>query len=1506
IDEKEDWTLLAAPSYSSVYPSRRDSSMLQVLNDTAIIYGGSNSHTTFSDTWMFDLNQQEWSKVNITSPGARLDHVSVARKQTQEIFIFGGTIYNASTIKSLESYIQVNDVWSFSLNTLVWTKVIYTSSNKVPMTRSNSIAVITADESAMVIFGGVTLPLNATIYTMPIVLNDLWQFNLSTLLWNPIEPVSTSSIPPSRFSHAASTITREYAIMNPSTYLSLVDNIEYLMIFSGLHALNNGFTVLDDAWMFPLNSAVEQVWTRLTCTPSLERVFSSAVTIQNKLWFFGGVDYSSDSSTNVYGDTILGQADGHSSINYFAQDPTTASPLPRFGHRMAVWKDQILLFGGQDDKFFGDLWLRNTSNLPSGSLTSLNAPISFDLSILLLVAFGCFLTVCICLIIIIYVRFHQRTNVSDDGGRSAVRPRGLSTDEIAQIQLIIRWDHNQFKWRVLNPLTTTIYDTQVTDVVFGHGTIGIELAVVKDQVVIKTYAGSRAVQVLSGTDLRKGLVVDAINEIDVDRMHASDVIKMLQTTPRPMKVRFTTSETSSVVCRLCECLVEVSQLEEHTEFCVFSCKHEQQAEELNTQLRRVATSITSNMKSETIRPYFTEIDTQFYKTMKSIALQAAACDIASIQSFDVCVHLLKALEHANCDSLSSSCVVERGIKYATRIQQLIHAKMNHMRLTQKLLLTRETPLGAQAAVYRTKSLENNTAETSRPSAILISNNRPPRISIQDFDIIKPISKGAFGRVYLAKKKTTGDQFAIKVLAKEHVLRKKQLGHIETERNVLANVESPFVVKLFWTFQSKHNLFLVMEYLPGGDFMSLLECIVRLEENLTDFGLSEEAVTWDEEDGDKQHEDVLNDLNDAFFGQPGYESGPTTFSTDELSEQTDIHEEFLGAFQPSPTKSKTPLSYHRCGTPDYLSPEIILGEKHGTPVDYWALGVIIYEMLVGFPPFNDDTVEAIFSNILAGRIIWPNQDQRLSPSAEDLIIRLLEMDPNKRMGWSELTVHPFFAEHGINWDTLLDTSPPFVPTLDDPYDTSYFNNRDLTEDFVEEDEAVLELTSHAISIPAHLPPLHVSDDGRMHYGYGSPLLTPTTPEAFRTFSFTNTSALAAAGREEAIEKFHDDMAQLVHFLYNIIYIILQVVKSTLCQKVNLIKMDDHHFMRLAIAQAHLSPRVESAFCVGCVIVKDGKVISTGYSRELPGNTHAEQCALIKINMQAQGTDLYTTMEPCSIRLSGNKTCVVNCIEAGVSRVIVGAMEPSTFVECKGVQILGEHGIQHKLLNCCCIKRIEMDEVNQENEGVIHAHVQFAEAAANGSKTMVEFLLDNGADIDAPGRDGTTPLCAAALWGNEVMVKFLLSRGARVSARNDGTSWTALHAAAFQEHGKVVRILLDAGADPYARDAEGRTPTDYASISEAIWPFFAARGCEKSIKSDLVGKGIIRKVQDQPEFGNDNIPEFSRPGSSYQRTQFNPLISSKPKSRDGRSFVDPLSQSKVPPSTARRPSLSGLAL
>ncbi|KAL4127896.1 hypothetical protein PRIC2_006893 [Phytophthora ramorum] len=228
--------------------------------------------------------------------------------------------------------------------------------------------------------------------------------------------------------------------------------------------------------------------------------------------------------------------------------------------------------------------------------------------------------------------------------------------------------------------------------------------------------------------------------------------------------------------------------------------------------------------------------------------------------------------------------------------------------------------------------------------------------------------------------------------------------------------------------------------------------------------------------------------------------------------------------------------------------------------------------------------------------------------------------------------------------------------------------------------------------------------------------------------------------------------------------------------------------------------------------------------------------------------------------------------------------------------------------------------QAQEGVIRSHVDLAEAAANGSRAMVEFLLDNGVHIDTPGKDGTTPLCAAALWGNDMMVTCLLDKGADVSARNEGTGWTALHAASFQEHGKVVRILLDNQADPKMVDAEGRRPVDYASISEAIWPFFSAKGCNKSLKSELIAKGVIRKLPDQPEqtqqndIKADTISSFSRPGSAYTRAQMYPPLARRQspavKSRDGRILtgpIDPLGDMPADSdSNQRRPSLRRMGL
>ncbi|KAJ3342349.1 DRAP deaminase [Gonapodya sp. JEL0774] len=128
--------------------------------------------------------------------------------------------------------------------------------------------------------------------------------------------------------------------------------------------------------------------------------------------------------------------------------------------------------------------------------------------------------------------------------------------------------------------------------------------------------------------------------------------------------------------------------------------------------------------------------------------------------------------------------------------------------------------------------------------------------------------------------------------------------------------------------------------------------------------------------------------------------------------------------------------------------------------------------------------------------------------------------------------------------------------------------------------------------------------------------------------------------------------------------------------------DAKFMNIAIAEALKSIPVEAAYCVGAVLVSSsGSVLSTGYSRELPGNTHAEQCALAKLSdiSLAKGGTMYSTMEPCSVRLSGNPPCAQSLVAAGVARVVVGVMEPPDLVVCDGVRILSDGGIKVDRIN-----------------------------------------------------------------------------------------------------------------------------------------------------------------------------------------------------------------------------------
>mmetsp|Transcript_49120 Transcript_49120/g.105692 ORF Transcript_49120/g.105692 Transcript_49120/m.105692 type:complete len:235 (-) Transcript_49120:258-962(-) len=166
---------------------------------------------------------------------------------------------------------------------------------------------------------------------------------------------------------------------------------------------------------------------------------------------------------------------------------------------------------------------------------------------------------------------------------------------------------------------------------------------------------------------------------------------------------------------------------------------------------------------------------------------------------------------------------------------------------------------------------------------------------------------------------------------------------------------------------------------------------------------------------------------------------------------------------------------------------------------------------------------------------------------------------------------------------------------------------------------------------------------------------------------------------------------------------------------------------------------------------------------------------------------------------------------------------------------------------------------------------ASCVASNNEAGVRRILEKDSDaLHELGPDGTSPLCAAAMWGHDNMLRLLLEAKAAPDVRNEnGPRWTALHAAALQENGKACMLLLKHSADPEAADNEGVTPCDYASCSEAVWPLFAAKGCERVAKAVLVQKGVLRKasstLESQLRTGEGDrrgvIDEYSRPGSAY---------------------------------------------
>ncbi|KAF2265106.1 Pkinase-domain-containing protein [Lojkania enalia] len=297
---------------------------------------------------------------------------------------------------------------------------------------------------------------------------------------------------------------------------------------------------------------------------------------------------------------------------------------------------------------------------------------------------------------------------------------------------------------------------------------------------------------------------------------------------------------------------------------------------------------------------------------------------------------------------------------------------------------------------------------------------------EDFELVKTLGTGTFARVWLVRlsePQNNDDRdkvFALKILRKVDVIRLKQVEHVRNERNVLAAVAGhPFITTMVASFQDHDSLYMLLDYCPGGEVFSYLRRARRFNEPTSQFYAAEIVL-------------ILEFLHER-EGVAYRDLKPENILIDAEGHLKLVDFGFA-------KKVENRETYTLCGTPEYLAPEVIRNTGHGTAVDWWAFGILVYEFLVGQPPFWDQNPMKIYEQIVEGRVRFPSA---MSPEARDLISGLCTVDTSKRLGnikggAAAVKEHPWFRN--IDWEALYHrkVKGPIIPHLRGPADTRNFD------------------------------------------------------------------------------------------------------------------------------------------------------------------------------------------------------------------------------------------------------------------------------------------------------------------------------------------------------------------------------------------------------------------------------------------------------------------------------------
>ncbi|KAH7911768.1 kinase-like domain-containing protein [Hygrophoropsis aurantiaca] len=318
--------------------------------------------------------------------------------------------------------------------------------------------------------------------------------------------------------------------------------------------------------------------------------------------------------------------------------------------------------------------------------------------------------------------------------------------------------------------------------------------------------------------------------------------------------------------------------------------------------------------------------------------------------------------------------------------------------------------------------------------------RNDTLTIDAFDLLKVIGKGSFGKVMQVRKKDTQRVYALKTIRKAHIAsRPGEITHILAERTVLALVNNPFIVPLKFSFQNPDKLYLVMSFVNGGELFYHLQREGKFDQDRSRFYAAELLCALEHLHGfnvvyrDLKPENILLDYTGHI--------ALCDFGLCKLN------------------MSETEKTNTFCGTPEYIAPELLESQGYTKTVDWWTLGVLLYEMMTGLPPFYDENVNTMYQRILTDPLNFP---QDMPSEARNVMVGLLQRDPARRLGANggeEIKRHPFFAKY-IDWNRLLakKIQPPFKPSVESVLDVANFDpdfTNEEAQDSVVEDSHLSE-------------------------------------------------------------------------------------------------------------------------------------------------------------------------------------------------------------------------------------------------------------------------------------------------------------------------------------------------------------------------------------------------------------------------------------------------------------------